>query len=428
MKFQNQLLKYAILSCLFFTTHQSIIASSNEPTTLKSEIENLQESTNPLLVLVLMVRNEEHVIVPTIKTYVESGITNILVYDTGSKDTTVSTTETYFKDANLKNAYVVQEYHDPATFDFALARNRGMDVAQEKFPNATFILFPDAEWYLENGSELLKFCKEHKDDIAAPYYLMKIGNKFSNFDTGRLFRCASNVRFEGNIHEVPNRISFAKVPPHIRFELKNSARGIEQSRARWKRDLVKLQKRHAENPENPRDAFYLAQTYDCLGMIEEAQKMYAIRAAMPGWDEENYLAKYRQGCMTEAIEARDEKTDYKMAIEHFSTAHAMRPQRVEPLVRLGQIFWKLQNFTLCFAIAQMAINKEKPLYEALPLEDYLYDYERWELMSKAAWYVGEYKLGEIASKKVLEYAPELANSQYQKNLILYLQAQGIATT
>lgn len=429
MKFQNHLLKYALFCCLFLTTNQCATNPSdkNNAQTLPETI-TLNESINPDLIVVLMVKNEEHVIVPTLKSYVNSGIDHILVYDTGSNDTTVATAENYFKEAELTNAYVIQEHHDSATFDFALARNRGLELAEEKFPGTTFILFPDAEWYLENGSELITFCKEHKDDTACPYYLMRIGTKYCNFDTGRLFRKSSKVRFEGNIHEAPNMISFSKVPQHIRFELKNSTRGVEQSRARWARDLVKLQKRYESNPNNPRDAFYLAQTYDCLGNVEEAQRMYGIRAAMPGWDEENYSAQFQYALMTEVLEDRKETPDYALAIERYSKAYAMRPQRVEPLVRLGQIFWKMQNYTLCFATAQLAVSKDKPLYETLPLSDYMYDYERYELMSKAAWYVREYKQGELASKKLLDYSPELIGSQYNKNLLLYLEAQGLAAT
>lgn len=441
MNFKNQLLNYVfsgslLLSLVLLTTFihpkcnfqiQAVAEHTMDSSTQSKQAQLIQdESTAPDLVVVLMVKNEEHVIVPTLQPYVEGGVKHILVYDTGSTDTTVQKAENYFKDNNLNNAYVVREEHDAATFDFAKARNRGLEIAEEKFPAAGFILMPDAEWYLQNTPELIAFCKEHtKSNLHIPYYIMRIGNAHSNFYTPRLFRCSHKVRFEGDIHEVPNIVSTSRVPEHINFILSNTTRGIEKSKARWVRDEVKLRKRYENNPQDPRAAFYLAQTYECLGDIENAQKYYKLRFALPGWDEENYMSLYRLANMTEILESKEEKTDYKQTLEYYSQAFALRPQRIEPLIKMGQIYWKLGNFTFAYAMARAAFDKPYPIHETLCVEDHMYNFERYELMSKSAYWAKEYKLGEIASRKIIELSPE--EPQWKTNLSAYLFAQYIAT-
>ena len=62
-----------------------------------------------VVALVIMIKDEAHVIVPTLQPLVDAGIDSILVYDTGSTDGTQQVVEAYFKDHNLTHAYLVED-------------------------------------------------------------------------------------------------------------------------------------------------------------------------------------------------------------------------------------------------------------------------------------------------------------------------------
>lgn len=55
--------------------------------------------------------------------------------------------------------------------------------------------------------------------------------------------------------------------------------------------------------------------------------------------------------------------------------------------------------------------------DVLFIEKEMYVYDRYEIMSRCAWYMGEYQLGEKATLLALESRPEMHH--LQQNLKLY---------
>ncbi|HLJ31873.1 MAG TPA: hypothetical protein VKU36_05515, partial [Candidatus Babeliales bacterium] len=51
---------------------------------------------DPILVVVLMVKNEETVMRATLQPFVDAGINSFFIFDTGSTDNTISVTQTFF--------------------------------------------------------------------------------------------------------------------------------------------------------------------------------------------------------------------------------------------------------------------------------------------------------------------------------------------
>src|ERR1700733_13139824 len=112
-----------------------------------------------LLTVVIMVKNEVDVIIPTLKLFVDAGITKFLVLDTGSSDGTQHKTEEYFKQLGLEHAYIIEE----PFIDFAASRNRALDLAEQIFTHTTFFVMLDAEWYMHNVEGLITFCVENRN-------------------------------------------------------------------------------------------------------------------------------------------------------------------------------------------------------------------------------------------------------------------------
>jgi tetratricopeptide (TPR) repeat protein len=363
---------------------------------------------DPLLVIVIMVKNEAPVIQATLQPYVDAGLNAYFVFDTGSTDNTMALAQELFETHHVNHGVIKQELF----IDFATSRNRALELAQEAFPNACFMLMLDAEWYIHDVPCLINFCQTHINDKNTSY-LVRITDNQLDFYTPRLIRCHSHVAFVGAVHEVLNQVTYTKVPANCFFELRTTRYGQEKTAQRWHRDCDLLLKEYNKNPYDPRTVFYLAQTYACLGDLEKAQHWYEKRITMPGWDKENFMAWYRLAQVYEALDKKDE------AVCSYLKAYSLRPHRAEPLIRLAQHYWKTGDNALCFLFASRALAIPYPEQDVLFVDKDLYDYTRYDLVGRSAWYVGEYAIGQTALLCALKVKP---NEEYlKKNLGYYTQ-------
>lgn len=344
----------------------------------------------PLIVVVIMVKNEEAVIKRTLKMYCEADPEGLklgyLVYDTGDDawSPTMQKAKELFDEYHLSNYVILQE----PFIDFATSRNKALRYAEEKFPHAHFLLMPDAEWYLNNVPALLEFCEEHCDGENYNSYLIRILSTNLDFYIPRLIRAHSNAYFEGVVHEVINddRRGTLKVPENVYFEYPEHPAGLEVSKKRWLRDRNLLLKEYLRNPNNPRNTFYLAQTYDCLGDLENAYFYYQKRSQLKGFEEEDYMAHYRLGHVSERMINAEGTIDWFRALRHYLDAHIVRPTRAEPLVRIAVYYINRSIYDLAFMYAYLACQIGYPA-DVLFVEKEFYDRVRYETFAKAAMHV-----------------------------------------
>ncbi|MGV3739675.1 MAG: glycosyltransferase [Gammaproteobacteria bacterium] len=375
--------------------------------------QNIKDDAEPpLIVVVIMIKNEAVSIEETLNSYVSGGLKHFFILDTGSTDNTIAIVEAYFK----KHPVSVSMHQEPF-IDFAQSRNRALELAEHCFSTAIFFMMPDAEWHLQYPAELIQFCEQERTH-ATPLYLLTIKMNSVEFTTARLFRVNAYIRFRGVVHEVPEQIAEVKVPDPICFQVLSTQQGIEKSKLRWERDLVLLSNALTENADDPRTVFYLAQTYECLERLEEAYHLYQIRAKLPGWDEENFITYFRLGCLAERLSQQTEQSvvTWDHAMNYFLQAFALRPHRIEPLVKMANHYWP-SNAQACYLFIKHAYDLPYPKQDRLFIEKDMYDYERYEIMSRCAWYVGEYALGVEATSKALERRPNTPH--LCKNLELY---------
>lgn len=372
-----------------------------------------RDASDPLLVIVLMIKNEEQVIEQTLQPYVDAGIQSFFIFDTGSTDNTVEVTKEYFAKRNTQSAFIEQE----PFIDFATSRNRALQLAQQKFPSASFFLMPDAEWYMHNVQGLIEFCHKEKNN-KEPVYLVRIGDDNFEFYTPRLIRAASNVQFIGAIHEVLNCSAGSKVPSTVFFALQPSSAGKEKSAQRWLRDVDILLKKYQENPLDSRNLFYLAQTYSCLGKWEQAYKYYWERTRLIGWPEEDYVALYKLAMVAEHLADKHNPASWAEPLHYYLQAYSKRPQRAEPLVKIAQHYLDLDNMHLAFCFARQACMIDYPQDDILFVEKELYDYTRYDILGRCAWYVGQFDIGEEAARNALKVRPYM--SHLHKNLAFYV--------
>ncbi|OGV26237.1 MAG: hypothetical protein A3F18_05975 [Legionellales bacterium RIFCSPHIGHO2_12_FULL_37_14] len=363
-----------------------------------------------MIVIVLMIKNEAASIAANLTAFAQNGFNKFFILDTGSNDATVTIVKDWFK-SNEINGQLVEE----PFIDFASSRNRALILAKDFFQEATFLLMPDAEWYLRNANLLIEFClqEQFKSD---PLYYINIKSQSLLFTTARLFRTQNLALFKGEVHEAPDCVVKKSAPAETYFEVIASSNGIEKSKQRWLRDKDILLKALKKNPQDPRTLFYLAQTYECLGDLDNAYKYYLHRQQNNGWDEENFITLYRLGRIALAKSQSTTTCSWNTAMDYFLAAFSMRPHRIEPIVQIADYYWP-SNIEACYLFINYTYHLPFPSQDKLFIEKEMYDYTRYEIMSRCAWYMGQYNLGIEATERALAVHPQMEH--LQNNLKLY---------
>lgn len=373
-----------------------------------------QVFAEPLIVVVAMVKNEAAVIAQTLEPYAKAGIQEFLIYDTGSTDKTIAVTQKFFKEHTTKNGVIEQGQF----VDFATSRNRALELAEQKFPQADFFLMIDAEWYITGVPELISFCKQHRQDIE-PVYLIRITDNNTDFYTTRLIRRSAHPRFTGVVHEMLDQKAKIKAPASICFAWNPSAYGNEKTKKRWERDIQLLSAARKKDPKNLRTLFFLAQTYHGLGDLKQAYAQYEQYTKISTDLEETYLALYRLGILADELSKQDTHFTWAMARDHYLTAYMICPHRAEPLVELAHHYYTTKELPLCYIFARRAAELPYPQTEYFCVEKQMYDFARYDVLGACAASVGDYERGEWALKMALKARPQA--DYLHKNLQKYAE-------
>lgn len=411
----NIKLKTLLVHILFFS-HFMLLTSTITP-----------DQHNALVAVVIMVKDEVDVIIPTLQPLIDGGIDSILVYDTGSTDGTQNVARSYFEQHGLIHAHIIEE----PFIDFAASRNRSLDLAEELFPNITFLLMLDAEWYTYNVEELIEFCRNNEHYIAPDTpggcYAIRLVTLQDNIDnyTPRLIRRGKNARYAGVVHESIQQKLSGRLPETVYFEYAPQETGQEKSKKRCARDLQLLKRSLANDPTNLRTLFYLGQTCQFLDDWDQAIYYYQKRAELGEISEERYLALYRIACAIEhIIYTSMQNNDYckyqwEDALWYYLQAHTMLPHRAEPLIRIASYYLRNNQHPVAYLFAHRAVALPYPHNDTLFVEKYAYEYLRYDILGQCALYAREFEEGKNAVLKALAVTPEASHLHH--NLSVYLQ-------
>lgn len=388
------------------------------------------DEKNHLLSIVIMVKNEVDVIIPTLRPFVEAGLQSFLIYDTGSIDGTQQKIAEYLSQSGVLDAHIIEE----PFIDFGTSRNRALEIAEGLFPDTTFLLMLDAEWYIHNIEELVNFCAAHKEYIAPGYtgssYLMRLFTLEDSIDNYviRLIRRGCHVRYHGPVHETIADNPSGIVPESVYFEYAPKKSGKQKSKDRLQRDYQLLKSHYTKDPTDMRTLFYLGQTCQFLEDWHQAIFFYQKRLELGALSEEKYLAAYRIGYAIEYIveELKDNNSiqHYKWedAFHYYLKAHQILPHRAEPLFRIACHYIRNNQHAVAYLFAIRAAQLPFPQRDGLFVEKKIYDYLRYDILGQCALYAGEIAIGKAAVLKAMETAP---NDQcLHHNLAIYNQCMG----
>lgn len=366
-----------------------------------------------LLTVVMIVKNEASSIEKTLLPFIEEGVSNFLILDTGSTDETIEITRRLFEQHSV-NGIIEQK----PFVDFATSRNHALEYAEKHFSTTSFFFMLDADWYTKNVRKLLEFCIKHDTASEAVYAVtVQYGEKMK-FMSARLFRGNAHIRYVGAVHELPDQIqSKIQIDHDVVCIVNSDYKHLRKSKERYANDLKMLLKDLKKNPASPRTLFYIGQTYECLGDLKNAYKYYLKRSVLKNAADigETVLTYFRLGYLIEHLAQVDGQFTWDMAMENYMRSFSINPARIEGIVAIASYY--INTFPkISYIYLKYAYDVPFPQDFGLIMNE-MYTFTRYDLMSRVAAFMGEYELGKEAVENALKAQPN--NDLLLQRLAIY---------
>ena len=284
----------------------------------------------PTVGLALIARDEEATL-PRLLASVGEAFDEVALVDTGSTDGTVAAFEAW---AAATPGVRTRVGHFTWIDDFAAARARA-----DGFLTTDWRAWADCDDVLRGADALRRLAAGAPPDVGAflcAYDYAGTGAGEHVLLRERLVRSGAGT-WRGRIHEVQDvRGRLVPVPAAEVLWIHHDDGGADRHLAgtsRQERDLAILEEEVAADPHDARAWFYLAQTQRDLGRFEAARDAFDRRAALGGWEEEAFWARFQ------AASLRARLGDWPTAFAGLVSAWESRPGRLEPL---HELCWRLR--------------------------------------------------------------------------------------
>jgi tetratricopeptide (TPR) repeat protein len=331
--------------------------------------------------LAMIVRNESRVVRRCLES-VRGLVDRWTVVDTGSTDGTQALVRKAM--SGLRGSLVERPW-----VDFGHNRTELLELAR---PHSDYVLVIDAD---EVMSVPAGFSLPELTDDA---YMTVHEAAGTRFYLAQLLRSSSPWRYEGVVHEVaacdaPHKVG--KVHGLVCRGMFDSFRNRDPEK--YAKDAALLEAAVGRDPDNARNAFYLAQSYRDSGQFLKAADAYQRRASMGGWDEEVWYSVFQAGVMYERVGRLAES-----ALSHMR-AYQLRPSRAEPVCELARRFREAGDHHVAHLFASAAAPIPAP-DDILFMDPDVYEWRALDELSISAFYVGRYEESIAALDRLLERA------------------------
>jgi glycosyltransferase involved in cell wall biosynthesis len=290
----------------------------------------------------MIVKNESHVIQRCLAS-LKHLIAYWVIVDTGSTDGTQEIIRNFL-------AEIPGELYERPWVNFGHNRNEALALAREK---ADYILFIDADDQLVISDgidmpELYKDCYFVNQRFKHMYR-----ETYANNLVVLLIKDLPDFRWEGVVHEAliwdgEKSSEFLTGIEEDYFHDGDRSRDKESGQ----KDVAMLKQAIEEDPLNPRNIFYLAQTYGHLGEKESALHYYTKRVEMGGGrEDEIFYSMLVMGSLQRGI-----RNYQVIAADNLCKAYLFRPRRAESLHELIELFVDERNYLMGYLIAKFALS------------------------------------------------------------------------
>lgn len=331
----------------------------------------------------MIVKNEAHVICRCLESVLPL-IDSWVIVDTGSTDGTQEVIRNYMASKNVPGTLYERPW-----INFAYNRNEALELARNE---ADYLLFMDAD-------DVLEYKQKNYQRPALFYqdaYYMKIDYSGTSYYRMQLVNTAKPFRWIGSVHEVVvcEEANNLGLLADVTMKIIGGG-GRSQHDDKFARDARVLERDLASDPNNPRNAFYLAQSYRDAEMFEDAIEWYEKRAAMGGWEEEVFWSLYQIATIQERM---NQPIDTVQA--SYYRAFNYRPTRAEPLYRIASLHRRSNQPYKAFLLTKLAMQIPEP-NDLIFVESWIYECGLLFDYSLSCYFLGLYQQAFDASLSLL---------------------------
>lgn len=352
----------------------------------------------PTLCLNMIVKNESKVIERCLDS-VREIIDYWVISDTGSTDGTQDIIRNYFRQHQIDGILLEHEWQD-----FSHNRNLALESARGK---ADYILLMDADDYFVN-QENFRLPNE------ADCYMVEQRYSGLKYFNSKLIRASLPWRWVGVLHEYLDCDEpYSSENLHGDFHISSTTEGARSSNPnKYLDDAKVLTKALADEPDNARYRFYLAQSYRDYGDPASALEHYQKRVEMGGWAEEVWYSLLQVALLKERLDYPDDEV-----IKSYLKAYEYRPRRAESLYHLARYLREQERYDLAYIYASQAAST--PMNDdILFVIPSIYQWQAKDELAVCAYWTGHYQqcrqlCDEILSNPAL---PNGARGRIQDNL------------
>jgi hypothetical protein len=234
------------------------------------------DTARHVLSAAIMVKNEPDAMRLTLASLGNAAIKSVVVYDTGSTDDTVAVVRGDCEKLGLSLDLFQGDF-----VDFSTSRNILLERARF---TADWLLLLDAGDIIkpEGATEITAVLADDKKHCAM--WIEQQWNTSPRHFVNRLIRNDGEWRYKQPVHEYIEHSLPCEIGTSTLKLFQDRSVSGRTSPKRWESDVGLLKK---DSDTNPRSAYYLANTYNQLGLWLEAIEAYKHRISMTtGWYEE----------------------------------------------------------------------------------------------------------------------------------------------
>ncbi len=317
-----------------------------------------------------------------------------VIVDTGSTDGTPD-----FIKSEMARYGIEGKVYEHEWVNFGFNRNQALQYVYE-IGYQGWVLFIDADEEL--GCSNPHFYQHMQLGIS---YQLEKHNQNLRYRLPNLVDVSQTKwQWSGVVHEYLEHLGgpyllepFSELWIIVHLEQGARSQGVT-SEQKFLRDAALLEAECQRQPNDARSRFYLAQSYHHADHFDRAHHHYQLRAKMPGWIEETFVAQLRVGHVAIMMNKPDEEI-----VQAFLTAYKMRPSRAEPLHDLAAWYRQKEAFLEAHQYAKQAAQLPYPA-DTLFVDKDIYDWRILDELAVAAYWVGRYGESKAASETILAKA------------------------
>jgi len=317
------------------------------------------------------------------------------ILDTGSTDETMDIIQ------NVLGTRIRGKLYQEPFVDFATSRNRALELAGSV---CKYVIMLD-DTYSITGN-LREFLGEIQSDQFADSYSLYIQSSDVQYASNRLLKSIRSLRYKFKIHEViSEENNVVVIVPPDRAQIHDEQSDYMQKRTTDRKtlDLKLLRESIAEEYENPRHWYYMAQTYMCMEDYENAYKYFLARVFHPN---EGFLQEKIDACFEAARTAQYKlHRPWEEVQPLYERAYALDPTRPDSVYFLGIQALMSKRPKDAYTHFKKAFEIGYPLHAQYSLKPTLSFQFTPRFLSDLCYEFGDYATGKAATRLFLEKNP-----------------------